>query len=80
MINEVKESDLRLSRRGYFNKIGNVSIYLLRHLRNDSLKEVGEVYKINKYSTVSSIVDRVKQGMGRKQNLKKRIEELSKKK
>ena len=70
MVDEVKESDLRLSRRGYFNKTRNVGIYLLRHLRNDSLKEVGEVLRIYKYSTVSSIVERVKQEMGRNKNLK----------
>ncbi len=75
----MKESDLRLSRRGYFSKTRNVSIYILRHLRNDSLKEVGEVIKIYKYSKVCSIVERVKQEMGRNKNLNKRIEELNKK-
>ena len=76
---KVKESDLRLSRRVYFNEPRNVGIYLLRHLRNDALKETGKVFKIYKYSTVSSIVERVKQEMGRNKNFKKRIEELSKK-
>ena len=46
MVDEVKESDLRLSRRGYFNERRNVGIYLLRHVRNDFLKEVEEVFKI----------------------------------
>ena len=75
----MKESDLRLSRRGYFNETRNVGIYLLRHLRNDSLKEVEEVFKIEKYSTVSSIVERVKQEMGKNKKIKKRFEEFSKK-
>ncbi len=70
----MKKSDLRLSRRGYFNEPRNVGIYLLRHLRNDSLKEVEEVFKIYKYSTVSSIVERVKQEMGSNKSLKERIE------
>jgi chromosomal replication initiation ATPase DnaA len=77
VVDEVKESDLRFSRGGYFNETRNVGIYLLRHLRNDSLREVEEVFKIYKYSTVSSIVERVKQGMGRNKKVKKRIEELS---
>ena len=68
MVDEVKESDLRLSKRGYFNETRNVGIYLLRHSRNDSLKEDGEVLKIYKSSTVSSIVERVKQQMGRNKN------------
>jgi chromosomal replication initiation ATPase DnaA len=69
VVDDVKEN-LRLSKRGYFNEQRNVGIYLLRHLRNDSLKEVEEVFKIYKYSTVSSIVERVEQEMGRNKNLK----------
>jgi chromosomal replication initiation ATPase DnaA len=70
VVDEVKESDLRLSRRGYFNETKSVSIYLLKHLRNDSNYEVGGVFKIYKYSTVSSIVERIKLEMGRTKNLK----------
>jgi hypothetical protein len=79
VVDEVKESDLRLSRRGYLIETKNVSIYILRHLRNDYLKEVEEVFKIYKYRTVSSIVERGKQKMGRNKNIKKHIEELDKK-
>ena len=39
---KVKENELRLSKRGYFNEPRNVSVYLIRHLRNDSLKKVGK--------------------------------------
>ena len=35
----------------------------MRHLRNDTLKHVGEQFGIEKYSTVSSIVERVKYEM-----------------
>ena len=67
----MKESDLRLSKRDYFNETRSVSIYILRHLRNDSLTEVWEVIKIYKYSKVCSIVERVKEEMGRNKNLNK---------
>lgn len=74
---KVKESELRLSKRGYFNEPRNVGVYLLRHLRNDSSKKVGEVFEIEKYNTISSIVERVKQEIGRNRNFKKRIHELT---
>ena len=37
---------------------------------------MGEVFKIHGYNRVSSIVERVKQGTGRKKSLQKRVEEL----
>jgi hypothetical protein len=36
---------------------------MIRHLRNDTLKQVGKQSSIEKYSTVSSIVERVKYEM-----------------
>ena len=68
--------DLIRSRRGYFNEPRNVAIYLTRRLRGDTLKEVGEVFGINKNSTVSSSVDRVKYEMKRDKNMRLRVEEL----
>jgi len=37
---------------------GNATIYLMRCLRNDTLKAAGEVVRVTKNSTVSSIIDR----------------------
>ena len=73
----VTQSELRLSRRGYFNEPRNVGVYLIRYLRNDSLKDVGKVFGIERYSTVSSIVERVKQEIGKNSKFKKRIHELT---
>ena len=63
--------------RGYFNEPRNVAVYLIRHLRNDTLKQVGEQFGIEKYSTVSSIVERVKYEMKADKVLKKRIQDLA---
>jgi len=41
-------------------KGGHKSAVDSRYLRSDSLKEIGKAFKIEKYSTVSSIVERVK--------------------
>ncbi|UCG66506.1 MAG: transposase [Deltaproteobacteria bacterium] len=70
--------DLVRSRRGYFNEPRNVAIYLTRRLRGDTLKVVGEVFGINKNSTVSSSVDRVKYEMTRDKGIRLRVEELIK--
>ena len=49
----------------------------MRHLRNDTLKQVGEQFGIEKYSTVSSIVERVKYEMKVDKSLKHRIQDLA---
>ena len=52
---------------------------MIRHLRNDNLKRVGEQFGIEKYSTVSSIVERVKYEMKVDKGLKKRVQNLAEK-
>ena len=48
-----------ISRRGVFNKPRNVAIYLLRQIRGDDLNSIKKEFKINAYSTVSSIVQKI---------------------
>ena len=69
----IKEQDLYYSRRGYLNEPRNVAIYLVRRLRNDTLNHVGDEFRISKYSTVSSIVEKVKRDMGLDKSFKKRL-------
>ena len=73
----IKEDDLYVTRRGVFNEPRNVAIYLTRRLRNETLRQVGEQFRIKKCSTVSSIVGRVKSMMKADRGLKKRIENLT---
>ncbi len=75
---KVGMDDLLRSRRGYFNEPRNVAIYLTRRLRGDTLKFVGEVFGINKNSTVSSSIDRVKYEMRRDKGVSLRVEKLIK--
>ena len=79
MAYNIKEPELYVTRRGYFNEPRNVAVYLIRHLRNDTLKLVGENFGIEKYSTVSSIVERVKYGMKADKSLENRIQKLAEK-
>ena len=55
----------------------NATIYLIRHLRNDTLKQVGKQFGIERYSTVSGIVERPKYEMNADKRLKKRIRNLT---
>ena len=43
-----------------YEMLRSVAIYLVRNLRNDTLKNIGKDFKIEKYSTVSSIIERIK--------------------
>jgi hypothetical protein len=72
---KVRIDDLLMSRRGYFNELRNVAIYLMRRLRGDTLKVVGEVFGINKNSTVSSGVAGVKYEMSRDKGIRLRVED-----
>ena len=73
---KVNKEVLFSSRRGHFNEPRNVAIYLIRWFRGATLKEAGKIFGIEKNSTVSSIVERLKQEMERNKNLNKRIGSL----
>ncbi|MDY7035172.1 MAG: helix-turn-helix domain-containing protein, partial [Thermodesulfobacteriota bacterium] len=73
----IKESELYVSRRWYSNEPRNVVVYLARYLRNDTLKAVGEKFGIEKYSTVSSIVEKVKSEKESEKGFKKRVQILA---
>ena len=73
----IEEKGLYVARRGYFNEPRNVAVYLLRCLRNDTLNRIGELFNIEKYSTVSSIIERVKTEMNVKKGFKKRVKEIA---
>jgi len=48
----------------------------MRRLRGEKLKSIGKAFGIESYSTVSSIVERVKLGIKKDRELKNRIEKL----
>jgi REP element-mobilizing transposase RayT len=72
----VDEKDLYKSRRGLYNEPRNVLIYLTKRLRQDNMKQIGKEFDIEKSSSVSSIVERVKKQLQTDKSLKKRIDEL----
>ena len=74
---DVNRARLYKTQRGKFNEPRNVAVYLLRILRCDRLKEIGRRLQIENYSSVSSIIERIKIQMQNDRKLKKRIEKVT---
>src|SRR4030042_5741019 len=72
----VEGKDLFYSRRGHGNEARNVAIYLARRLRGDRLKEIGDAFKIGRYSTVSSIGERMKVRIKSDETIGKKVDHL----
>jgi putative transposase len=65
------------SKRGVVNEPRNVAVYLCRRLRQDRLTEIRDYFRMRKYSSVSSIIERVKARMNTEKRFKKRVEKIS---
>jgi len=72
----IKNDELYSTKRGYFNEPRSAAIFLMRRLRRDSLPEIGQIFHVKKYSTISSTIERMKIRMQKDPKLKKRIENL----
>jgi len=73
---DVACEDLFTSKRGTFNEPRCVAIYLLRRLRRDSLKEIGKVFNLEKNSSVSSVIERMKTRIQNSRKIKMRIKKM----
>ena len=72
----VAMDELHRSRRGISNEPRNVAIYLLRSLRGDNLEEIGREFNITRFSSVSSVVERMRGKISGDRQLRKRVEEI----
>jgi putative transposase len=75
----VKEEDLQKSIRGIFNEPRNVAIYLTRQLRRDTLDEIAREFRMKRYSSTSSAIERVRAQISEDKGFRKRVERLKKK-
>ena len=73
---DVTEKELGSSARGITNDPRDIAIYLARALKGDSLKQIGEYFKIEKYSTVASAIARVKGKIGTDKKMAEKIEKI----
>ena len=74
---DVRPDDLKKTQRGIFNEPRNAAVYLMRKIRRDRLKEIGEMFGIGKYSSVSSMIEGAKHRLKTDRRFRKRINDLS---
>lgn len=75
----VDKEELSVSRRGISNVPRSVAIYLLRQLRGEKLDEIGKEFKMGSYSSVSTVIQRMKREISRNRKLRKRVKQLEEK-
>jgi chromosomal replication initiation ATPase DnaA len=70
---EVRPTYLKAVRRGVENEPRDVAIYLIRSMRADHLMTIGTEFGLHRYSSVSSVVMRVKTKLQKDRKFKERI-------
>lgn len=68
--------ELLKSRRGISNEPRNVAIYLMRTLRGDNLEEIARSFNMNRFSSVSSAVERMRRKISGNRQLRKRVDKI----
>ena len=76
---DVECKKLFISKRGEFNEPRCMAIYLIRRLRRDNLKKIGKVLKLDKYSSISSIIERMKTRIQNNRKIKMRVKKVGRK-
>ena len=75
---KVPISDLLVSKRGQLNEPRNVAMYLMRHLRGETLSAICKEFGLKKDSSAGSIVDRVKKQIIKDKQLRAKVGEIQK--
>jgi hypothetical protein len=73
---KIQEPTLQRSRRGISNEARDVAIYLTRLLRREGLREIGMEFGLSNYSSVSSVVDRMKSMMVNNKKIKVKVDKI----
>ena len=66
-------------RRGIENEPRDVAIYLIRSMRSDPLMRIGAKFGLTQYSSVSSVVMRVKTKLQKDKRFKERLAHIESK-
>jgi REP element-mobilizing transposase RayT len=76
---KIKTTTLKAVRRGIESEPRDVAMYLIRSMRSEPLLRVGAGFGLNRYSSVSSAVMRVKTKLQKDKKLKDRLEHIENK-
>jgi REP element-mobilizing transposase RayT len=77
-LDKLEADELLKTSRGNHNEARNVAIYLIRKYTGTALKDIGNCFGMNSYSSVGSVITRIKQEMIRNRNLRQKVEEVEK--
>ena len=75
----IDPGELLVSRRGESNDPRNVAIYLARRLSGQTLTAIGKAFGLDKCSSVSSVVTRMKRRIQKDRRLRRRVQVIEKK-
>jgi chromosomal replication initiation ATPase DnaA len=67
---------LHKTQRGVRNEPKDVAIYLARMLRQEGLQSIGKNFGLSNYSSVSTVVDRVKSKINKDRKFRSQVEEI----
>ena len=73
---DIRLSALKSVRRGIENEPRDVTMYLIRCMRSEPLMKIGADFGLNRYSSVSSAVVRVKNRLQKDRKFKDRLEQI----
>jgi uncharacterized membrane protein YkvA (DUF1232 family) len=73
---KIRPTTLKSVRRGLENEPRDVAMYLIRSMRSEPLMRVGASFGLNRYSSVSSAVMRVKTKLQKDRKFKDRLEHI----
>ena len=73
---EIKPDTLTSVRRGIENEPRDVAVYLIRTMRSEPLMKIGAGFGLNRYSSVSSVVMRVKTKLQKEKKFKERLSNI----
>jgi len=74
----IDKEELQKSKRNKINLPRNIAIYITRNLRRDTLDKIGLEFSLNRYSSVSSVLNRTKELIKRDKRLQRIVEEIIK--
>jgi hypothetical protein len=72
----IEKNRLFTAKRGVENEPRNVAIYIARQLKGEPLNKIGEAFNLNRDSSVSSTIERVKKRLEGDRAFKKRVNDI----
>ncbi|MGB6068310.1 MAG: transposase [Desulfomonilaceae bacterium] len=72
----IDRNELLSSKRGMSNDARNIAVYLARQLSGQTLTAIGNAFGLQHYSSVSSVVSRMKQRIANDRGLRKKVKEI----